>query len=126
MPRHTTAVKAGDVVLTAGHCGENGSTWAQDYFDDQTGILYNTGLMGFTESVQWGDNRMDAEYVSPSGAIGVAGSGSLNVGDSICADGSFTNESCNGYVFGINACLDLNDEGHTSSRLQPGPRGSPR
>lgn len=119
---HTSAA---DVMLTAGHCGPSGVTWSQGYFDQGTGTLYSTGLMGFADSVEWGNNRMDAEtigegsywvaaeYVSPTGAVGVAGSGSLNVGDSICADGSFTNESCNGYIYGVDACLDLlDDEGN--------------
>ena len=49
--------KWGSYILTAGHCGPNGTTWYQGYI--------NSGEMGVAGSRQFSTNSIDAELLAP-------------------------------------------------------------
>lgn len=112
-------------MSTAGHCGPTGTVWQQGYFEGGAQIIHTTGTMGTETSVQWGNNRMDAAIMARgsywNGAVyggtvdgsawGVGGQQAVAVGNSICADGSFTRENCSAKISAINACVNLNDNG---------------
>jgi hypothetical protein len=142
-------------MVTAGHCGPTNALWYQGYIDS-TGTLHTSGSMGTVVRVEWGNNRMDAEvigggsywqsavYGGPnnadiSWALGVNGQTSVAVGQSFCADGSTTGEACGAKIYGINTCVNVNENGtvykvcnqavatatNTTPIVQPGDSGGP-
>lgn len=134
-------------MASAGHCATGGQTVLQGYENSAKQFVY-TGTMGVVANVQFGNNRIDglilanssyfpAIYTSTSGARAVTGTTPVAPTSSICADGSFTGDSCGGIVQHVNECVHENDQGVTynicgldeatsSHRLiQPGDSGGP-
>ncbi|WP_212913255.1 hypothetical protein [Streptomyces sp. TS71-3] len=111
---------------TAGHCGPTGLSWRQGYYDESAQTIHYTGTMGSAYTRIWGNGKSDAELLNDTGnpdgfwpqvyttstALENVGSVSpVSVGQKICADGSFTLQSCYGMVTATNVCENVNDDG---------------
>jgi hypothetical protein len=114
------------MMQTAGHCGQQGQSWLQGYYDGPNNTLHYTGTMGTEASVLWGDGSTDGAllddidnpggfapyvYVSQTGAEAIGSpNNNLVVGDHICTDGAFTQENCLGSVTATNICVTEFDD----------------
>lgn len=123
-----TTPSVSNVMTTAGHCAPNNTTWLQGYFDQSTSTIYYTGNMGLVYSVQWGNNRIDAELMTDSGgyydpyvytgtpicgtacSFHVQGTAAPVVGMNVGLYGSFTYQSA-GRISATNVCANVNDNG---------------
>lgn len=117
--------------LTAGHCASSGATWQQGYLNS-SGQLYTTGTYGEVTTRHF-DATTDAELVgsvslapsvwltyNPSGnSAFVTQHGSTTVAKLtiVCADGSFTNESCGGTVNAVRTCANITNDDGTITRV---------
>jgi hypothetical protein len=117
-------------MVTAGHCFSSGTTVAQAY-NDCNGAYHSSGNMGQVTTRVYGQNLTDAEFldattigtsVADSIYVGsqpsscqasnnvsnkVTAAGTSFVGESVCFDGSFTGENCNGVVDAVNVCVQI-------------------
>lgn len=119
-------------MFTAGHCFPAGAAIYQGYYDESSGTLYATGEVGPVNARKWGDNQPDWESINPANYSGIFQAyyiGALDApsglaeydlraaiyGEPVCADGSFTGESCNGTVFSTDGCESIayDDAGHS-------------
>ncbi|MEV8068747.1 hypothetical protein AB0P32_21870 [Streptomyces sp. NPDC085995] len=128
-------------------------SWRQGYYDDSTQTIHYTGTMGSAYARIWGNGKSDAELLDDTGnaygfwpqvyttstALEDVGSVSpVSVGQKICADGSFTLQSCYGMVRATNVCENVNDDGTIvkvcnldvadgvgGTLVQPGDSGGP-
>jgi hypothetical protein len=77
--------------------------------------------MGTVFSTQFGNNRIDGELMDKSNwaayvytqlqkASPVSGSGIPVIGDTTCADGSFTGENCTAKISATNTCQSVYDD----------------
>jgi hypothetical protein len=108
-------------MLTAGHCWAVNTVVKQGYYD-ANGNPHTTGNIGQVGSRSYGNNVTDAEFldadaVGTSVSIGVyvggptippaksvSQGGTTFLGMSVCFDGSFTTENCQGVVDAVNVC----------------------
>lgn len=136
-------------AFTAGHCMPQNTPTYQGYctiVNNQCQFSY-TGEMGVVNTVQFGNGRPDWESVNPAGisslgqtmylgpvdptgSVGEYDLVSSALNEPICANGSFTGESCNGTVNATEGCVELTDPtaGTTTNvcnqdfASSPGPR----
>ena len=109
-------------MLTAGHCGPTGAVWDQGYYPGTGSTIYITGTMGTDQNTQWGNNRVDGEYLtgatygydpyvytSLTGSVPIDGSAVTGTGSVFCTDGSFTGYSCGATVTHYNVCANVSE-----------------
>ncbi|MEU4213995.1 hypothetical protein [Actinoplanes sp. NPDC026623] len=138
----------GDAMLSAGHCGPTGTVWYQGYYD--SGTVYNTGILGSTTTMQWGNGRLDGEliqgsqygyfpyaYTTLTGLESVTGIAVTGTGSKVCTDGSFTGYKCGATITKYNVCANITEgttvysvchldiAGASSQIVQPGDSGGP-
>lgn len=122
----TTALWGGK-MLTAGHCGPNGTSWQQGYYDG-SGIA-KSGPAGTASSVHWEDNNPDVALLSggagwdkgmyishDKGAVdfvSVAGAAISQVGTEVCTDGTTSGYGCGATVTITNGCVNMTERGKT-------------
>jgi hypothetical protein len=118
------------VATTAGHCAPpKGVKWYQGYYDASTNVINTTGVLGTASKVSFGHSRVDGETIAttkratlqpfvwiteslaPVFWATITASGPPMQGESICADGSFTLQSCGGIVKSTDVCGVFGDEG---------------
>ncbi len=105
-------------MVTAGHCFPQGTNVQQGYVDEAANTVITTGSIGTVYTVQWGNQRPDAELMNGSSyapsvwrtqtsLAGVDQTASVVEGQEICADGGLTGENCSGVVGGVNVCHEV-------------------
>ena len=122
----TMSTKWAGKMLTAGHCGPNGASWDQGYYD---GSLHSAGPAGTAGSVHWEADNPDVALLSGgagfdpgvylSGDNGnvtyahVAGAAVSQVGTQVCTDGSVTGYTCGATVTIVNGCISMTEGSKT-------------
>jgi hypothetical protein len=121
----------GPAMVTAGHCGGANETWYQGYLDEGDNTAYYSGTMGIANRVAFGNGQVDGatltDPLGPPGGIWAAKvwanpavvyrvmgtTGTNSVGDNVCFDGSFTNQSCGAIIQQARVCTNVDDDGTT-------------
>jgi hypothetical protein len=107
-------------MLTAGHCGPNGTAWEQGYFDGT--VMQTTGSIGKATSVHYEANNPDVALLSGGQGfttglyisrdkgdvtyVKVAGAAISQVGTEVCTDGTTTGYQCGAKVTIVNGCVN--------------------
>ncbi|MGH7912976.1 MAG: hypothetical protein ACREQM_11385 [Candidatus Dormibacteraceae bacterium] len=105
-------------MLSAAHCGSNGTAWYQGYVDSANQI-YASGLLGETIQQTFGgagDYELEDATAYGSRVQGYvwAGAGRYPVtalaysisGYDACVDGSFSGENCSGRIGNVDECIN--------------------
>lgn len=121
-------------MLTSGHCFTNGTVVWQGYYDPTTHTIYYRGNIGTVTHLEWGQDRTDGEFLDApvaggdpppdtapyvwTGAAGfvpvpypVSEGGNSFQGESVCFDGSFTLENCEGVITTADGCFIVGTPG---------------
>jgi len=116
-------------IALAGHCGPNGTTWNQTYWDTIQGAVGPNPLAAGTESNRrWANNDVDfaatsgsssnisTEILETQPATGASsgvqyhsstGAARVPVGGNVCTDGSFTGWNCEGVIQVNDLCANV-------------------
>jgi hypothetical protein len=122
----TTALWGGK-MLTAGHCGPNGTSWQQGYYKD--GEIAASGPAGKASSVHWEADNPDVALLSGGAGWGtgmyiskdkgnvsfvtVAGAAVSQIGSEVCTDGTTSGYGCGAKVNIVNGCVNMTERGKT-------------
>jgi hypothetical protein len=122
----TTALWGGK-MLTAGHCGPNGTSWQQGYYEN--GEIAASGPAGKASSVHWEADNPDVALLSGGAGwdtgmyiskdkgnvsfVTVAGAAVSQVGTEVCTDGTTSGYGCGAKVTIVNGCVNMTERGKT-------------
>lgn len=118
-----------EFMYSAGHCFPQGAIIQQGHCEMVNGGCRwtTTGDVGVVNAVEWGDNRMDWESISPltpntieqnvyvGGPTSSTGIAEYNMNgvalhQRVCSEGAFTGQNCTGEITAINGCIRLSDD----------------